>query len=260
MRQGPNSRRSRGRNNHNNGGNGARRPNLPNRNQTFDSNGPDVRIRGNAYQVCEKYQALARDAASSGDRVMAENYLQHAEHYHRIILVMNEAHAQATSRDMQPQQPQQGGRANGREFADGAQPVNGQRAQHADNGAGEAGRRGSAPAQEMPRDADAGTAMPPQVADQGTAPTFDDGDPRDSEAATPFGSDPRQSNGTDGEADQPVVADAAAAEDQGQSGEPPAEKPQRRRRRSLSTRGSANGNGEATDQSAPVSGDWASGD
>ena len=110
MRQGPNSRRSRGRNNHNNSGNGARRPNLPNRNQTFDSNGPDVRIRGNAYQVCEKYQALARDATSSGDRVMAENYLQHAEHYHRIILSMNEAHAQAANRDVQAQQPQQGKR------------------------------------------------------------------------------------------------------------------------------------------------------
>jgi len=53
--------------------------------QVFDSNGPEVRIRGNAHQVTEKYLALAKDAASSGDRTLAENYLQHAEHYQRII-------------------------------------------------------------------------------------------------------------------------------------------------------------------------------
>ena len=77
MRQGANSRRSRGRNN--------RKQNVPLKMQTFDSNGPDVRIRGNAYQVFEKYLQLARDAVSSGDRVAAENYYQHAEHYFRII-------------------------------------------------------------------------------------------------------------------------------------------------------------------------------
>ncbi|NUB28485.1 DUF4167 domain-containing protein, partial [Azospirillum brasilense] len=61
------------------------------RHQTFDSNGPDVRIRGNAWQVHEKYLALARDASSSGDRVQAENYLQHAEHYFRIINQIQES-------------------------------------------------------------------------------------------------------------------------------------------------------------------------
>ncbi len=61
------------------GGNGS------SRNQTFDSNGPSIRIRGSAHQVMEKYLALARDAAGQGDRVLAENYLQHAEHYFRII-------------------------------------------------------------------------------------------------------------------------------------------------------------------------------
>ena len=63
------------------------------RHQTFDSNGPDVRVRGNAWQVYEKYQSLARDATGSGDRVMAENYLQHAEHYYRIIEAIEEATA-----------------------------------------------------------------------------------------------------------------------------------------------------------------------
>ncbi|MEI6557495.1 MAG: DUF4167 domain-containing protein [Rhodospirillaceae bacterium] len=73
------------------GNNPNRRPNVPLRHQTYDSNGPDVRIRGNAFQVYEKYLALSRDANSSGDRIAAESYLQHAEHYVRIINQINEA-------------------------------------------------------------------------------------------------------------------------------------------------------------------------
>jgi len=105
MRQGPSGRRPRGR--HHGGGNGggggnaspgsmnANRPRsvASLRHQTFDSNGPDVRVRGNAWQVYEKYQGLARDAMASGDRVTAENLLQHAEHYYRIIEAINEATA-----------------------------------------------------------------------------------------------------------------------------------------------------------------------
>lgn len=60
-------------------------PNLPIRAQTFDSNGPDVRVRGSAFQILEKYVALARDAQAAGDRIAAENYFQHAEHYFRLI-------------------------------------------------------------------------------------------------------------------------------------------------------------------------------
>ncbi len=71
------------------GGGGGGRPSSM-RHQTFDSNGPDIRVRGNAYQVFEKYQALARDASLAGDRVAAENYYQHAEHYYRIINANNE--------------------------------------------------------------------------------------------------------------------------------------------------------------------------
>jgi len=77
MRQGQNNRRSRGR--------GQRRQHQNPRQQTFDSNGPDVRIRGNAYQVLEKYLAMARDATAAGDRIAAENFYQHAEHYFRIV-------------------------------------------------------------------------------------------------------------------------------------------------------------------------------
>ncbi|MCB1591912.1 MAG: DUF4167 domain-containing protein [Alphaproteobacteria bacterium] len=78
MRHGTSNRRQRNR------GNGGRRSNHQ-RTQVYDSNGPDVRIRGTAHQVCEKYLALAKDASSSGDWIMAENYYQHAEHYQRII-------------------------------------------------------------------------------------------------------------------------------------------------------------------------------
>jgi len=76
----------RGRNN--NGGGGGNNNNRKGPNpltRTYESNGPDVKIRGSAQQIAEKYATLARDAQSSGDRVMAENYLQHAEHYNRII-------------------------------------------------------------------------------------------------------------------------------------------------------------------------------
>ncbi|MBM3567243.1 MAG: DUF4167 domain-containing protein [Alphaproteobacteria bacterium] len=54
-------------------------------NRSFDSNGPDIKVRGNASQVYEKYLQMARDAHSAGDRIAAENYLQHAEHYYRIM-------------------------------------------------------------------------------------------------------------------------------------------------------------------------------
>jgi len=82
MRQPSNPKRGRGRNNGRKPGNS--------RNQTFDSNGPSVRVRGNAYQVMEKYLTLARDASASGDRIAAENYYQHAEHYYRILNANNQ--------------------------------------------------------------------------------------------------------------------------------------------------------------------------
>ena len=82
MRQGQQNRRGRGRGNNRKGQNPLTR--------SFESNGPDVKIRGTAAHVAEKYISLARDAQSSGDIVMAENYLQHAEHYNRIIMVNRE--------------------------------------------------------------------------------------------------------------------------------------------------------------------------
>ena len=84
MRHGTTSNNRRQRSRGNGGGGGARRGNQQ-RAQVFDSNGPDVRIRGTAHQVCEKYLALSKDAHSSGDRILAESYMQHAEHYQRLI-------------------------------------------------------------------------------------------------------------------------------------------------------------------------------
>lgn len=62
-----------------------------NRNHVFDSNGPDVRLRGTAQQLFERYLQLGRDATGAGDRVQAESYFQHAEHYFRILTAMNQA-------------------------------------------------------------------------------------------------------------------------------------------------------------------------
>jgi hypothetical protein len=80
--------RSRNRNGGGNGGNGGGKP-QQNANRAFDSNGPEgVKVRGAAQHVYEKYQQLARDATTAGDRVLAENYLQHAEHYFRMMRAM----------------------------------------------------------------------------------------------------------------------------------------------------------------------------
>ena len=79
MRQGNNNRRGRQPKQQKQG-------TIPTRNQVFDSNGPDVRVRGNAHQVYDKYSALAREATAAGNHVQAEAHLQFAEHYLRLHL------------------------------------------------------------------------------------------------------------------------------------------------------------------------------
>jgi hypothetical protein len=88
-----------------------------NRNHVFDSSGPDLRIRGTAQQLFEKYLQLGRDATSGGDRVMAEGYFQHAEHYFRILNAMNQAAQQNQPQNGAPRRPFNG--------EDGAQPGDG---------------------------------------------------------------------------------------------------------------------------------------
>ena len=92
MRDFKGMKRQRGRNRKPGGGGG--NANAANPNRSWDSQGPEnIKVRGNAQTVYERYQQLARDAGASGDRVLAENYLQHAEHYFRVL------------RALQPQRP-----------------------------------------------------------------------------------------------------------------------------------------------------------
>ena len=89
MRDFKGMKRQRGRNRNKAGANNA---NNANPNRSWDSQGPEnIKVRGNAQTVYERYQQLARDAASSGDRVLAENYTQHAEHYFRVLRALQPA-------------------------------------------------------------------------------------------------------------------------------------------------------------------------
>src|SRR5450830_2118291 len=87
MRNG--QKRMRGRSNNNNNNNPHRKSQNP-LTRVYESKGPDVKIRGTASHIAEKYIQLARDSQSSGDPVAAENYYQHAEHYFRLIAVAQE--------------------------------------------------------------------------------------------------------------------------------------------------------------------------
>jgi hypothetical protein len=119
-----------------------RRPPSNNPNRTFDSTGPEIKIRGSAAQVYEKYLQLARDANAAGDRVAAENYLQHAEHYYRILAAN------------QPQQPYQ------------AQPHQGNGGSAAGNGREPALQNGSTPSFSL---ADAGRDADEEDSDDAAA-------------------------------------------------------------------------------------------
>jgi hypothetical protein len=124
MRQG-HSKRMRGRN--------RKGPNPHSR--SYESNGPDVKIRGTALHIAEKYVTLARDAASAGDRVGEQNYLQHAEHYYRIV-----AAAQAQMPQPQPFQRADDGEEGEEQparFGDRQAPFNAEAPQSSGNGGSE---------------------------------------------------------------------------------------------------------------------------
>jgi hypothetical protein len=101
MRNGQNNKRMRSRNRK-----GGHHQNPLSR--MYESNGPDVKIRGTASHVAEKYLQLARDSQSSGDPVAAENYYQHAEHYFRLIAAAQEQFRQSQPY-YQPGADQRGG-------------------------------------------------------------------------------------------------------------------------------------------------------
>src|SRR3954453_3053792 len=81
----------------------------PQRNQTFDSNGPNVRIRGSATQIFERYVSLAREAAIGDDRIAAENLYQHAEHYFRIANAARDGNQQGLAPPTTPADTEAGG-------------------------------------------------------------------------------------------------------------------------------------------------------
>src|SRR5262245_13674480 len=123
MRQGQQHRRGRGRNN--NSHNHNRRGQNPLA-RSFESNGPDVKVRGTHAHIAEKYLSLALDAQSSGDPVLAENYFQHAEHYNRIIMTYREQQAQQAGEHVNGSGPrmdnEDGADEDGDEFGHGDQP------------------------------------------------------------------------------------------------------------------------------------------
>src|ERR1700680_482467 len=117
MRNGQN-KRMRGRNRGKGGGGGGHHHHQNPLSRMYESNGPDLKIRGNASHIAEKYLQLARDAQSSGDPIAAENYYQHAEHYFRLIAAAQE-HFRQTQPSFYQQQPQQGGNYSDASFDDG---------------------------------------------------------------------------------------------------------------------------------------------
>src|SRR5216683_3319083 len=152
MRPGPN-KRSRGRGNGNNP-HYNNRPRMPQRTQTFDSNGPNVKIRGNAYQVFERYVALAREAATSGDRIAAENLYQHAEHYFRIMNANGEGQGQqgGVPRPMTPADTEMtGSDGDSSEHEHGGQQAYGGSQQGYSSGHGQGGGQGGQPANAAPQ-------------------------------------------------------------------------------------------------------------
>lgn len=130
MRQGQQNRRGRGR--QSSGGHNSNQHNQSNINnnrkgqnplaRSYESNGPDVKIRGNPAHIAEKYTTLARDAQSSGDSVLAEAYLQYAEHYNRIIMTYREQQQQSGEGQYRPRVPGEAGEAGsdqaGEEYGD----------------------------------------------------------------------------------------------------------------------------------------------
>ena len=104
MRPAQKSNRSRGRGNRKGGGGGGGN----NINRVYDSAGPEGKVRGTPQQIIDKYTSLARDAQTSGDRVAAENFLQHAEHYQRILIQAMGAQEQARrEQNAQAEQPEE---------------------------------------------------------------------------------------------------------------------------------------------------------
>ncbi|MEM6906134.1 MAG: DUF4167 domain-containing protein [Pseudomonadota bacterium] len=147
MRSPQSKNRSRGRGNRKSNGNSA--------NRVYESAGPEGKVRGTPQQIMDKYLSLARDAQTAGDRVTAENFLQHAEHYQRILIL-----ATGAQQDRRDQPSEHGQAENG--AADAAP---------AENGHDQGGQNGRDEPREQAYDADA-----PQPEAVGGMTTIDAGD------------------------------------------------------------------------------------
>ncbi|MEO1493731.1 MAG: DUF4167 domain-containing protein [Pseudomonadota bacterium] len=115
MRSAQKSNRSRGRGNRKGGGGN-------NLNRVYDSAGPEGKVRGTPQQIIDKYLTLARDAQTSGDRVTAENFLQHAEHYQRILIQATAQQQEQSKRDAPDQQPSEQQARQPQDAGDAPQP------------------------------------------------------------------------------------------------------------------------------------------
>jgi hypothetical protein len=192
------------RNSRNKGGRNKSSGNVLNR--VYESAGPEGKVRGTPQQVIDKYLLLARDAQTSGDRVMAENFLQHAEHYIRLL---NSAMPQQTEDRRQP-------------YMNGGQGEHGEMSAEAADTGGEGHDADHAPQEEARRDDDA----PPrrEVRDEHSSPD---------KAAKPPASSALETIDVDDGAETAVVEtpeSANAAEPQAEA-EEPKPKPRRRTRR-----------------------------
>lgn len=183
---------------------------MPSRLQTFDSNGPEGRVRGNAHQIYEKYLALARDATSAGDRILAEGFYQFAEHYYRVV---------SDSTDPERRFPQQ---------AQPGQP--GQQDQQGQPGqSGQQGHQGQPGQGQHPQ-------QPQQARRDGVAESNDEQPPTPEEWPGAVPPKPAQAGGGNGAAELapvvPAVAQSAGGDaDGGQSAGDGEQKPPRRRGR-----------------------------
>ena len=212
MRQPNNSRRGRGR--------GGGRKSNP-RNSTFDSNGPQGRVRGTAQQLHEKYLALARDASSAGDRITAESFFQHADHYYRIFAAANQP--QEGSGDRQPDAPAgaEGEAVNGQRMRQRRQ--NGQRRANGEAEAdGELGNRADEP------DPNAAAANGAEAA--GDAP-----EPEPVEDLSAADADPKDAAKAEASDGNGKAAANDKKDEDGKEGDAPARRQSRRRPRATSS-------------------------
>jgi hypothetical protein len=188
MRQGPHKNRSRSRGRRPTGGGGGGNQS----GRVYESNGPDVKVRGTAQTVADKYLQLARDAHSAGDTVMAEGYFQHAEHYLRIV-----AATQPMPQQNAPQRRDDYGYEDGEEDDDQPAPVSGGPA----GGNGQAHRQPQQQYQPQPQH----QPQPQQHAPQPSDHSADDGDGNEQVSGQPgsrkAGQNEGQNEGQDG--DQP---------------------------------------------------------